>query len=99
MFDLFHGKLIKLLNKYFPKVRMKKRYNNKKPWLSEAMRNSIKHKKNKLYYAYQRVQSVHNEMLYKSYKSNLHKLMKMAEKQYYHSLLPQNKENMKNLGV
>ena len=93
-FDLFHGKLIKLLNKYFPKVRMKKRYNNKKPWLSEAMRNSIKHK-NKLYYAYKRVQSVHNEMLYKSYKSNLHKLMKMAEKQYYHSLLLQNKENMR----
>ena len=58
------------------------------------MRNSIKHK-NKLYYAYKRVQSVHSEMLNKSYKSNSHKLMKMAEKQYYHPLLLQNKENMK----
>ena len=30
-FDLFHGKLLTLLNKFFPKVRRKMEYNNKKP--------------------------------------------------------------------
>ena len=58
------------------------------------MRNSIKHK-NKLYYTYKRVQSVHNETMYKSYKSRLQKLMIAAEKQYYHAILLQNKDNMK----
>ena len=58
------------------------------------MRNSIKHK-NILYYTYKRVQSVHNETMYKSYKSRLQKLMIAAEKQYYHVILLQNKDNMK----
>ena len=58
------------------------------------MRNSIKHK-NKLYYTYNRVQSVHNETMYKSNKSRLQKLTIAAEKQYYHAILLQNKDNMK----
>ena len=58
------------------------------------MRNSIKHK-NKLYYTYKRVQSVDNETMYKSYKSRLQELMIAAEKQYYHAILLQNKDNMK----
>ena len=77
-FHLFHGKLLTLLNKFFPKVRRKMKYNNKKPWLSEAMRNS------KLYYTY-RVQSVHNETMYKSYEFRLQKVMivKVKVKEFY----------------
>ena len=51
-------------NKYFPKVKIKKGYSNRKPWLSEALRNSIKIK-NKLYYVYKKTQSVKNELAYK----------------------------------
>ena len=40
-FDLLHNQLLALHNKHFPKVRKKIRYNNKKPWLSEGLRNSI----------------------------------------------------------
>ena len=40
-FDLFHGKLLTLINKYFPKLRIKIKYNNRKPWLSEGLRKSI----------------------------------------------------------
>ena len=53
-FDLLHNQLSALHNKHFPKVRKKIRYNNKKPWLSEGLRNSIKHK-NKYYYKYQKI--------------------------------------------
>ena len=67
-FDMFYGKLVTLLNRYFPKDRMKMKYNNKKPWLSDALRNSIK-LKNKLYYKFRKVNSVYNnENTYKSYK-------------------------------
>ena len=93
-FDLFHGKLLTLLNKYFPKVRMKKKYNNRKPWLSEGLRQSIKHK-NKLYYNYRKIKSVHNEVVYKAYKYRLQKLLQAAEKQYYHGLIVQYKNDMK----
>ena len=93
-FNTFHGKLVSLLNKSFPKVRIKKRYNNRKPWLSDALRNSIKFK-NKLYYKYKKISSVYNETCYKSYKQILQKTLIAAEKQYYHELVTRNKDNMK----
>ena len=98
-FDLFHGKLLTLLNKYFPKIRIKKKYNNRKPWLTDGMRKSIKHK-NKLYYNYRKIKSVHNEVLYKSYKYHLQKLLQAAEKQYYHGLFVQYRNDMnKSWGI
>ena len=93
-FNTFHGKLVSLLNKSFPKVRIKKRYNNRKPWLSDALRNSIK-LKNKLYYKYKKISSMYNETCYKSYKQIVQKTLNAAEKQYYHELVTQNKDNMK----
>ena len=39
-------------------------------------------------------QSVHNEAMYKSYKSRFQKLMIAAAKQYYNTMLLQNKDNM-----
>ena len=35
-FDTFHKHLIEMCNKHFPKIRMKRKYNNRKPWLSEV---------------------------------------------------------------
>ena len=93
-FDLFHGKLLTLLNKYFPKVRTIKKYNNRNPWLSEGLRKTIKHK-NKLYYNYRKFKSVHNEVVYKAYKYKLQKPFQAAAKQYYHGLIVQYKNDMK----
>ena len=93
-FNTFHGKLVSLLNKSFPKVRIKKRYNNRKPWLSDALRNSIK-LKNKLYYKYKKISSVYNGTCYKSYKQILQKTLIAAEEQYYDELVTRNKDNMK----
>ena len=59
--DQFHNTLMELHNKYFPKVRMKKGSSNRKPWLSEALRNCIKCK-NKLYHVYKKVPSAKNEI-------------------------------------
>ena len=93
-FDHFHKVLLMLLDKYFPKVKIKKKYNKRKPWLSEALRNSIRHK-NKLYTRYKKVKSVHNEVTYRSYKSKLQQLLKAAQKQHYHDLMIKYKDNMK----
>ena len=77
-FDIFHGKLVRLLNKCFPKVRMKMKYNYRKPWLSDALRNSIKWK-NKLYHKLRKINSVYNETSYKSYKQLLERTLLAAE--------------------
>ena len=47
-FDHFHGILKKLHDTHFPKVKVKIKYKNNKPWLDDDMKESIKIK-NKLY--------------------------------------------------
>ena len=85
-FDIFHNQLVALFNKHFPKVKEKRKYNNRKPWLSEALKTSIRYE-NKLYRKSKRVKSAFYEEYYKQYKSNLQHLMKVAEEQYYHDLI------------
>ena len=93
-FDLFHNQLTELHNKHFPKVRIKKKYSNIKLWLSEGLKNSIRHK-NKLYVKCKKVKSAFSEKLYKTYKRKLQQLMKVAEKHYYHDLIVKNRNDMK----
>ena len=45
-FDTYHKHLVEIYNKHFPKIRIKRKYNNRKPWLSEGLKYSIKQKKN-----------------------------------------------------
>ena len=93
-FDTFHKHLIEMYNKHFPKIRIKRKYNNKQPWLSEGLKNSIK-QKNKLYLKFKKVNSAHNDELYKIYKRKLQQLMKVAEKCHYHDLLVKYSNDMK----
>ena len=93
-FDLFHNRLMVLHNKHFPKVRIKKGYSIRKPWLSEALRDCIK-RKNKMYYVFKKVSSVKNETSYKKYRNKLNHILQKAENQYYHDLLNKHKENLR----
>ena len=94
-FDLFHTKLITFYNKYFPKIRIKKKYSNRKPWLSEALRSSIRNK-NELYHKYKKIPSVKNEVIYKKYRNRLNHLLKIAEKKYYRELIISHKDMRKS---
>ena len=78
-FDVFHSKLISLHEKCFPKIKIRKKYSNRKPWLSEALRSSIR-SKNKLYHKHKNIPSVKNETVYKSYRNKLNHVLKYAEK-------------------
>ena len=97
-FDTFHKHLVKMYNKHFPKIRVKKKYNNRKPWLSEGLKNSIK-QKNKLYLKFKKVSSALNDDSYKCYKRKLQQLMKVAEKQHYHDLLVEYSNDIKKSWV
>ena len=78
-FTKFHEKLTAPLNKYFPLTRMKWKYNNRKPFLCDGLKSSVKHK-NKLYHIYKKMNSVYNETIYRIHKSKQQILLKSAEK-------------------
>ena len=93
-FSLLHQKLSNLYDEHFPKKRVKLKYNNKKPWLSEGLQNAIKHK-NKLYIKSIKTKCAHNETKYKTYRNKLKQILYKAEKEYYSNLISANKSNMK----
>ena len=95
-FSLFHNELRKLHDRCFPLQHISKKYNTRKPWLSDALRVSIK-KKNKLYRKSVKIKSVYNEMVYKNYRNTLKHLLKAAEKKYYSELILLNKSNSKKM--
>ena len=78
-FTCFHDSLKSLLDKIFSKIRVKKKYNTRKPWLTEKHRNSIKHK-NKLYAISIKRKTAYNEMCYTACRNKLNHVLRAAEK-------------------
>ena len=93
-FTLFHQVLLSLFNNNFPKRKIKIRYYNKKPWLSEGLKLSIKHN-NKLYHKSLKYKTAYNEIMYKTFRNKLKHVLVKAEKDHYAKLLEANKSNMK----
>jgi hypothetical protein len=93
-FSYFYNKYCTLFNKNFPIKKIKKGYKNRKPWLSESIKNAII-KKNKLYVQTKRDPSNINISNYKNYKSNLNRVLRYLERNYYQDLLIKNKVNLK----
>ena len=91
-FSHFHSVLISLQDKCFPKIRIRKKYSNRKPWLSDGLRNSIRNK-NELYHKYKKIPSVKNESSYKSFRNKLNHMLKIVEKKYYRDLIIYHKDN------
>ena len=75
-------------------MNVKRKYINRKPWLSEALKTTIKHK-NTLYKKFKHIKSAFHEEYYKQYKRKLQQLMKVAEKKYHHDLIIKYKHDMK----
>ena len=96
----FHTKLSSLYNTCFPikESHPPTLYKLRKPWLSIALKTSIK-KKNKLFLKYQKYPTEINRIIYKTYQRHLQKLLKETEKKHYADLLEQHKNNMKKTWI
>ena len=92
-FSEFHQIYKDIYERSFPVIKVKFQYNNRKPWLSDSLRQSIK-KKNKLYRKQVVTPTLTNELNYKIYKRNLTKLLNTAEKLHIQNLLEKNKSNL-----
>ena len=97
-FSAFHEKLIKLYDMYIPKQKVQIKYNTRKPWLSDGLKNAIR-QKNKLYRKSVKIRTSYNKVSYKTYQRTLKKIMLNEEKRYYANLLATNRGNMKKTWV
>ena len=93
-YTMFHDQVVECYNECFPYKRYKVNYYNKKPWLTEGLKVSIKCK-NKLYIKSVKYPSASNVGYYKQYRNKLNALLRIAEKDYYNSLLLLHKGNLK----
>ena len=93
-FSLFRSRFVDLFDKYCPKRNSKWTYSNRKPWLTSALKQSLRNE-NRLYARYKRFQSSFNEWRYRMYRNKLSSLLKNAEKTCYAELLESNKSNLK----
>jgi hypothetical protein len=93
-FTMFYDKYLGIFNETFPVKVNKSNYQNRKPWLTEGLKKSIKIK-NKLYLKQLRNHTEENVTIYKRYKHSLSKLISSCERMHYNELLQQNKNNMR----
>ena len=96
-FSQFYKKFCILYDEAFP-YASEKRYTNKIKWLTEGLKTSIKIK-NKLYLKYKRSKLNEDLIIYKEYKRKLLKLLRISERQHFHNLLEENKNNVKKTWI
>ena len=93
-YTLFYNAFKKVYNDSFPFKQIKvNSYHHRKPWLSSALKQSIKHK-NKLYIR-SRTPTFVNIKQYKEYRHLLNKLLRKTKRNYYDFLLYQNNNNLR----
>ena len=94
-YSQFHNIICKTYDKCFPYKKGTSAYVNKKPWITTAIRESIK-MKNKLYINRNKG---HNPDLqwrnYKMYRNKSNLLIRKVERKYYQDIQLENKSNLK----
>ena len=93
-YNMFHDDICTVYNTCFPVRVFKYGYRNRKPWLSDGMKQRIKIK-NKLYRKQKISGNSNDELIYKQFRNKLNKLLADAEREHYEKLLIENKQNLK----
>ena len=93
-YTTFARKFSHLYNTCFPLMPVKKGYLNRLPWLTTAMKGSIK-TKNSLYCNRHNGDFERNDKIYKKYRTELNRVMRQAERKYYKELIEMHKSNLK----
>ena len=80
----------------FPVMRVRIKYRNRLPWLSDGLKSSIK-LKNKLYVISLKHPTMYNVHKYKQYKNKLTSILKLEEKNFYQRQIIDNKNNLRKV--
>ena len=95
-YDIFSDNYYKLLDKYFPFVRMSKKSVNNKPHITSCIKVSIRHKEN-LFKKYKENKTEINYNIYSRYKNKLNVTINKAEKLYYKKIITSHKNSTTQL--
>ena len=93
-YECFSESLKNIYNDSFPVIKVKRRYRNRLPWLTEGVKRSIKHK-NKLYRRQLKFKTSYNRKMYTTYNNKLKSVIKKLEKEYYQNNLKKCENNTK----
>ena len=93
-FSSFYNVFKKQYYDCFPEKISRSRYYNRKPWLSNGLKISIKIK-NQLYLTSKKNPNEENILNYRNYRNYLNKLLRTAEKNHYDNIFKENKHNLK----
>ena len=94
-FSEFHAVVTKLYNESFPYKKSNKPYFDRKPWLTSALKDSIKIK-NRLYANRNKGVNIEEQWSnYKIYRNKLYHLIRVTERQYYQNQFTKHKSNLK----
>ena len=94
--QIFYKEFQIAYNKTFPFVKLSRKRANDKPWISTALKNSIK-QKHKLYQRFLFDQTPHNEMFYKANRNKLKALIRKSEINYYQNIFSDRENNIKDM--
>ena len=92
-FSTFFQNLHKKYNTCFPLKQVRVNYYNRKPWLSDQLKQCIRFK-NEMYAKIKHCNAHYLKTYYDHYKRILQKSLRQAEKDHYDRLLLENKSNM-----
>ena len=90
----FFKMFLKIFNECFPKITVKNGYKNRKPWLSQCLKDAIK-KENKLYKLSKQIPTFFRKNEYKEYRNLLKKLLKNAAVKHYSYLFVKCNNNLR----
>ena len=93
-FTCLYTQILTCFQECFPLVNVKLKYANRKPWLTDGMKMSIK-TKNKLYIKSIKHPNLFNINNYKKYRNKLHSILRKYERDYYDQLLSLNKSHLR----
>jgi len=93
-FTIFYNTYKTCFDQCFPLTKIKLGYKNKKPWLTEELKEMIK-TKNKLYCRYIKSKTPHDKLNYSKFKGQLRSVLRRAERSHYDDLFSRHKTNLR----
>ena len=98
-FTAFYDQYKQCFERCFPLTKLRVGYRNRKSWLTEGLRSSIK-RKNALYRIFMRTRNAIDKKRYSEYKRQLRSLLRQAERNHYKHLFNMHRSNLrKSWGV
>ena len=94
-YSLYYKDFSTMYNKAFPVRNIKLGYKTRKPWLTEALKSSIK-KKNKWYYSLKKSNDTEERIKYNRYRNKLNMILISAEREHYEKLFKEKQNNLRH---